>query len=361
MSSQRQRQRQLRRRQVVAVTALGAVIAVVVLFVVSLISPARIRHGVYHPPPHSRGHTVKTRAHQPGSRAGRAVSAGTYGVGVVTLHLVDRTRTVTLPGGQVVPRPVTTVVDYPTPRIGASGDIAGAQPTHADGPFPLIIFGHGFDILPSVYGRLLRYWTSAGFVVAAPIFPLENSQAPGGPDENDLPNQPNDMRFVISSLLHLDAQRNGPLKGLIDTHQIAVAGQSDGGDTALALAYDPSRRDSHLQAAVILSGAEIPMLPAFKIPAGGPPLLATQGTADDINLPSATAAYFNPAPPPKYLLQLLGGSHLGPYSTDRTQLRVVERVTTAFLQYYLDSDRAAMHDMLSAGHVSGVARLQADP
>jgi dienelactone hydrolase len=292
--------------------------------------------------------------------AGRASAPKSYGVGVMTLHLIDSTRTITLPGGQVVPRPVTTVVRYPTLATGAGGAVGGRQPARADGPFPLIIFGHGFDLMPGAYSRLLRYWVSAGFVVATPIFPLENPEAPGGPNESDLPNQPQDMRFVISSLLRLDAQPGGRLSGLIDTHQIAVAGHSDGGDTALALAYDPSLQDPHLQAAVILSGAEIPMLSPFQIAPGGAPLLATQGTADKINLPSATAAFFGPAPSPKYLLQLLGGSHLGPYSTNRVQLGVVERVTTAFLKYYLDHDRAAMRNLLSAGRVSGVARLQAD-
>jgi dienelactone hydrolase len=276
----------------------------------------------------------------------------------MTLHLTDPTRTITLADGQVVPRPVTTVVRYPTLPTAHGTSGGTRQPASADGPFPLIVFGHGFDIMPGAYSRLLNYWTSAGFVVATPIFPLENPHAPGGPNENDLPNQPQDMRFVISRLLQDDAQPKGPLSGLIDKHEVAVAGHSDGGDTALAIAYDPSLRDPHLQAAVILSGAEIPMLPAFQIGAGGPPLLAIQGTADTINLPSATAAYFNPAPPPKYLLRLVGGSHIGPYSTDGTQLAVVKRVTTAFLQRYLDHDRTGIRRMLRAGDVAGVATMQ---
>lgn len=265
----------------------------------------------------------------------------------------------TLTGGQVLPRSLTTVVRLPTVKPGPGRSAPGARPSALR--FPLIVFGHGFDIMPGIYARLLRYWASAGFVVASPIFPRENPKAPGGPDENDLPNQPDDMRFVISQLLHLSARRNGPLHGYIDAREIAVSGHSDGGDTALALAYDPSLRDPHLRAAVILSGAEIPMLASFKIAPGGPPLLATQGTADVVNLPSATAAYFDAAPSPKYLLQLLGGSHIGPYTTDRPQLAAVERVTTAFLQRYLEHDRAAAREMVHAGDVTGVADLQADP
>ncbi len=61
---------------------------------------------------------------------------------------------------------------------------------------------------------------------------------PGGPDESDLVNQPADMRFVISRMLAASSAGSGPLAGLIDPTQIAVTGQSDGGDTALAVAYD---------------------------------------------------------------------------------------------------------------------------
>lgn len=355
------RRRQLRRQRALAAGALGAAIAVIALLATDLISGTPAKHSG----PRSQASRDDTHpSTEPGGtgrrREVRAASAGTYAVGVITLHLVDQTRTITLPGGRAVPRPLTVVVFFPTlktSRVTGSSAITPTPP--AAGRFPLVVFGHGFDIMPGIYARLLRYWTSAGFVVASPIFPLENPRAPGGPNENDLPNQPADMRFVISSLLHPTAQSAGPLHGHVNPNEVAVAGHSDGGDTALALAYDPSLRDRHLQAAVILSGAEIPMLPAFKLAAHGPPLLATQGTSDVVNLPSATAAFFDPAPRPKFLLQLLGGSHIGPYTSDRRQLASVERVTTAFLQYYLDHDQLAMGRMLRAGRVAGVADLRA--
>jgi len=288
------------------------------------------------------------------------VPSSRYAVGTLTLHLVDRSRTIQLADGQRIPRELTTIVRYPA--LGAAGlDRPSAIPARGDGPFPLIVFGHGFDVGPGLYARLLRYWTSAGFVVAAPIFPRENPAAPGGPDESDLPNQPADMSFVISSLLAAARRTSGPLSGLINPHEIAVAGQSDGGDTALAVAYDPPYRDPRVGAAVILSGAEIPMLPSFTIAPGGPPLLATQGTADDINPPAATEAFFDPAPPPKFLLWLLGAGHLPPYSTNRAQLRIVERVTTAFLQRYLEHRGGALATLERAGDVPGLARLDQDP
>jgi predicted dienelactone hydrolase len=63
-----------------------------------------------------------------------------------------------------------------------------------DGPFPLVVFGHGYAVTPAIYADLPRAWTRAGFVVAAPVFPLENAAAPSGPTENDLVNQPAAVR-----------------------------------------------------------------------------------------------------------------------------------------------------------------------
>jgi len=77
----------------------------------------------------------------------------------------------------------------------------------------------------------------------------------------------------------------------------------------------PRFRDPRVGAAMILSGAEIPGIGGFQIASGGPPLLAIQGTADTINPPSATNAYYDSASVPKYLLELLGASHLPPYSS----------------------------------------------
>jgi dienelactone hydrolase len=228
------------------------------------------------------------------------------------------------------------------------------------GPFPLIVFAHGFNITPYPYDRLLQAWASAGYVVAAPIFPLTNPAAPGGPDESDLINQPGDVSYVITRMLAGDRRASGILSGLISPRRIAVAGQSDGGSTALATAYNAHLRDPRLGAAVILSGAEIPGLGGY-FASGGPPLLAVQGTADTSNSPSATYRYFALAPPPKFLLRLWGAPHLGPYTDEQPYLRVVEGVTIAFLDRYLKHRPGASRRMWAAGDVPGVATLSSGP
>jgi fermentation-respiration switch protein FrsA (DUF1100 family) len=193
------------------------------------------------------------------------------------------------------------------------------------------------------------------------VFPLAGPLAPGGPTEADLVNEPADMSFVISRMLAQSTRANGPFSGLLERNRIAVSGQSDGGDTALAVAFDKPLRDARVSAVVVLSGAEIPQLGAFAFPRQGPPLLATQGSADTINLPSASNMFFSVAPRPKFLLTLVGATHLPPYSSAQPYLGIIERVTVAFLDRYLKNQPAGLRRMLVGGRIAGRATLAADP
>ena len=284
-----------------------------------------------------------------------------FAVGIRTLTFVDSSRTVRFPGHAPSPRTLVTVIRYPAAGPVSGVDVPGAAPDRAAGPFPLVIFGHGFAVTPGPYAALLQAWARAGYVVAAPIFPLGNANAPGGPNESDIVNQPRDMSFVISRMLALSSAHSGLFAGLISRSETAVSGQSDGGETALAVAYDRLFIDRRVRAAVILSGAEIPGVGGFDFPAPSPPLLASQGTADTINRPFFTYQFFNLAPRPKFLLTLLGASHLPPYTTQQPQLSIVERVSIDFLNRYLKQAPNALQAMSAAGNVRGVAALQADP
>ena len=258
------------------------------------------------------------------------------------LKLVDRSRSIRLLGGRRVPRPVTTYLRYPP---------AGS------GPWLLIVFGHGFASTPHVYRHLLDAWAMAGYLVAAPLFPLANADAPGGLDRDDLPNQPRDLSFVISRLLAGSASPQSPLYGLVDPSRIAVAGQSDGAMTAFAAAYEPGFRDPRIAAAVILSGA--PLGNPRRFPRHSPPLLVVQGTSDRVNNPANANVLYEEVASPKFLLLLRHAAHLPPYTIPSRGLATVERATVAFLDHYLG--QGPLDALRSAAARYGVGSLKSDP
>jgi len=257
---------------------------------------------------------------------------------VRVLRLVDRSRLAHFRNGTSGPRVLATTVRYP----------AGSRR-----PLPLVVFAHGFALTPETYEPLLDAWASAGYVVAAPLFPVEGSSAPGGPSQADLVNEPGDLRFVVSRL----TAPTSPLRGIVDASRVAVAGHSDGAEAALSAAFDPRFRDRRIRAAVIMSGAALPGFAGA--PAGSPPLLAVQGTSDSINQPGTTSAYYRLMRRPKFLLWLLGASHLPPYSTADRWSSVVDRATVAFLDRYLR--RGSIRPLVTAGTHSSLARIVSDP
>lgn len=271
-------------------------------------APRRLTSAARTPPP-QKGGAASSRS--------RPSARGKLGVAVLTENFFDASRD----------RRLATVVRYPVSRSGAAGGAGQSA------PYPLIVFGHGFAVTPAPYAPLLDAWVRAGYVVAAPTFPLGNENAPGGPNERDLPNQPGDINFVITKMLELSVSGRGPLASMISSH-VAVAGQSDGGDSALAAAFDPATRARHIEAAAILSGAEDPFAARFT-PLPGTPLLAVQGTADEVNLPAETMSYFSAATAPKFLLVLDGAGHQEPYTVPGRTLDAVASVTIAFFNRYL--------------------------
>ena len=147
-------------------------------------------------------------------------------------------------------RPLPTRVWYP-----AQGDapavadpVDGAMP--AEGRFPLIVFSHGLTSNPNDFAALLSRWAQAGFVVAGPVFP-HTAYGVADFDQNDIVNQPADVRHVIDQLLALPGD---PLREVIDPNRVAAAGHSGGGITTAGLFS--AERDERLKAGVVIAGTD---------------------------------------------------------------------------------------------------------
>jgi hypothetical protein len=246
-----------------------------------------------------------------------AGSRAPYSVQEITLPLVDRSRPTVSDGRMIrAARILTTEVWLPA----------------APGRRPLVVFAHGFDVGPATYGALLRSWAAHGYVVAAPEFPLTDPAVAGANlDEADITNQPGDLRFVTGAL----TAPSSPISPRIDPGRVAIAGHSDGAESALAASLRPGPPGrSHYRALVAMS---VQPLPGYERTAN-PPILVTQGDVDTINPPAYGTQTWEEAASPKYLLVLHGGGHLPPLQAGSAWLPGVEAVTEAFLDAYLAGD-----------------------
>ncbi len=170
------------------------------------------------------------------------------------------------------------------------------------GPFPLVVFIHGYDNDPLTYQRFCSTVAASGYVVAAPSFPLEDPQRGFGLDRGDLPNEAADVSFVIGAL------EQGSMGKAVDGHRIAVVGHSDGADVALMMGYEPATADARIGAIV----ADAPDPIDTPVPASSTPLLLVQGTADSVVPYTDSQTVFEKVDAPTYYLSLLGADHLPP-------------------------------------------------
>ena len=221
-------------------------------------------------------------------------------------------------------------------------------------PLPLIVFGPGFMQCANPYANLLRSWASAGYVVAAVNFPRSDCRAGPAATESDLVNQPADISYAITALLRRQAVAGGSL----DRSKIAIAGQSDGGDTVAAVAANSCCTDRRVRAVAVLSGAEWPGMPGRFFARPPVPMLFTQGSSDTVNLPGCSVTMYRDDPArDRFYLDLLGADHTGPYWGTNRYERIVARVTLAFFNRYVLGQQAAADAMRRAANAGTVARL----
>ena len=271
------------------------------------------------------------------------VSLGTYAVGRIEVTYVDATRK-TGPNNAFKGAPTRTLhtnIWYPAVGGPTDGATDNAAPDVAHGRYPMILFSHGNTALAAIYGANTVAWASAGYVVVGPDYPLSNRDAPGGPNPQDLVNQPADAKFVIDSVL---GDNEAKLKGIIDPNRIGATGHSLGAMTSLALAYTKCCTDTRIKAVIPMAGARwLVDKEANYFTGPAVPLLLMHGDADGTVPYTASVSAYKDAKAPKMFITIPGGSHYGPFIGLGSPLNDVTRqITTAFFDRWLKDDVNAL-------------------
>jgi fermentation-respiration switch protein FrsA (DUF1100 family) len=286
---------------------------------------------------------------------GKKQNYGPYAVGVRTESFVDVSRP-TDPNRAELGRPsrtLQTMVLYPAQGGPSDRDVPDAPPALDAGPFPLIEFSHGFTANGPSYTLLLRRLASAGYVVAAPTFPLSSRGARGGPSGADYTNQPGDVSFVISEMLRLNGDAASLLRGMIDPDKVAVAGHSLGAITTLGVAYNTCCTDKRIKAAVPIAGIEAPFRGQF-VYRPETPLLLIHGDADATVPYRGSENAYRAAGPPKFLLTLMKGPH-SPFSGVGGE--VIVKVMQDFFDHYLKGRDGSLDAITQQGNIAGTTVL----
>lgn len=104
----------------------------------------------------------------------------------------------------------------------------------SQGPYPLVIFSHGFSGSVASYSAFAEHYTSYGFIVLAPEHTEQFDPTWGDLWKSSI-DRPVDVKQTLDYAEQLTAP-GGELAGLIDMQHVAVVGHSYGGYTALAMA-----------------------------------------------------------------------------------------------------------------------------
>lgn len=252
-------------------------------------------------------------------------------------------------GGSAGPRTLITDIWYPAMSGSRTTATRGAKPDYRGGPFPVIVFAHGFDTLPSTYMPLLTSWVRAGFVVVAPLFPDENANEISSLGnatltqrevaESDVVYEPYDVAYVVGKV---ESGAEGAtssdatwLKGLAEPGKVAMAGHSDGAEAVAALVYSDKYASTYAAmtprpfGVVILSGSTL--IGTYGPPASPLPVLFVQSAVDECNLPQNASMLLHDVGG-GFFLKLTDTGHFSPFVGQGAAAPIVEKITIAFLK-----------------------------
>ena len=267
-----------------------------------------------------------------------------YAVGTTTLTFVDSSRTTSANGsfGGAPTRTLPTEFWYPAQGVAGGDQQADATPDKDHGPYPLVLFAHGYAVTPDFYAPLLARWAAAGYVVAAPVFPIL-SGSDGGASHVDYEKTFGDASFVITQVLHL--RKSDPLGGLVDPDRIAAAGHSDGEVVSFGVGFLECCRDARVRSVLAMAG-DLSNANNAHTRDTGTPILHIMETNDEYDpYPHSIQWDRDNLTAPRWMVSL-NASHVPPYTQPGDPaFELVSSITVAFFDGTLKGHPASLDDV----------------
>jgi predicted dienelactone hydrolase len=220
---------------------------------------------------------------------------GPYPVGLTTVLLADRRVDVLYPAAEGATAPPGAPAP---PALDGGGAITPEAPASDEGPFPVVLYSHGFAASPLLSVNLQAGIASWGFVVAAPDHIERNTAALGRGDAGSTPTR--DVQTLQQALDGVVAagEGDGPLSGAVDGERVGTTGHSAGGGAALNALRLPA-----VSATVTWAGVD----PTDE-PLPEEPVMVLGAEADVAITGEDQRAVYEELPGPKRLVLIQGGT-----------------------------------------------------
>ena len=208
-----------------------------------------------------------------------------------------------------------------------------------------MLFAHGYDVTPDFYAPLLERWAAAGYVVAAPVFPIL-SGSDGGASHVDYEKTFGDASFVITQVLGLG--KSDPLGGLVDPDRIAAAGHSDGEVVSFGVGFLECCRDTRVKSVIAMAG-DLSNANNPHVRDTGTPILHIMEMNDEYDpYPHSIQWDRDNLTAPRWMVTL-NSSHVPPYTQPGDPaFELVSRITVAYLDGTLKGHPERLDDVTAA-------------
>jgi dienelactone hydrolase len=256
-------------------------------------------------PPAPAGHQDTAFAGNGPYKPGVVFETTPEGDTVVVTYPVDASSTVGRPtytinllrwftGSPTAPLPAGLPSNLPT---SLATDAYTSVPISAQGPFPVVLFSHGYGGYPEQSSFLTDHLATWGFVVVAPDQRCCDLKAVIGGHSGNSQEDVTDLRQALALVKRMDTTPRTLLTGKLDLTRVASLGHSAGGGAAISVAGDSDIR------------TYIAMAPSAGRPPPSKPGLIMQGTTDKVVNPKATLKLYARLASPKRLVLIDGGGH----------------------------------------------------